>query len=497
MPIQDILPTEDVRNDELSKVLAPSPQEPALIPESEPELPTRSGRKVLFAIAAAGLIAFAATLIWRYAFQVEKLGFLFARAERGPIEATVSATGTCNAVVTVQVGSQVSGNIKALYADFNTRVKAGQLVAEIDPEIFEAQVKQAEAALRNSAAAFENAKASAEKADADLYSAKAAEVNQLAAIAKAKVAVADAKTKLARRVQLFNEKILDQEDLDTAQATQDEAIADQNAAEAQHDAALHNITSAEAALNAAKKQVIMFQAEIDLNQAALNQSNINLRHTRITAPVDGTVVSRNMDVGQTVAASFQAPTIFLIAQDLTKMQVDTNVAESDVGRLKLGQTATFVVDAYPGVTFPGRVIQIREAPINVQNVITYDAVIEAHNPDLKLFPGMTANVTISTQRSEHALKVPNAALRFKPPESLLEQAGRPARAGAGNWAVVYLAGQKSKVRPVPVKIGITDGNYTEVEAGDLQECQQVIVGIASPGSSPSQTGATPPIPRGF
>jgi len=491
------MPAKDILADEPLNLVEPPAQRPAPVAEIEPEAPPRSSRKVLAAIAIVALVVFATALVWRYAFEAEAPTFQFVKAERGPIEATVSATGACNAVVTVQVGSQVSGNIKALYADFNTRVKAGQLVAEIDPEIFEAQVKQAEAALRNSVASVENAKASAAKADADLSSAKAAEVNQLAAIAKAKVAVADAKTKLARRKTMFEEAILDQEDLDTAQATQDEAVADQNSAEAQHDAALHNITSAEAALQAATKQVAMFQAEVELNQAALNQARINLNHTRITAPVDGTVVSRNMDVGQTVAASFQAPTIFLIAHDLTKMQVDTNVAESDVGRLKLGQTATFVVDAYPGVTFPGRVIQIREAPINVQNVITYDAVIEAHNPDLKLFPGMTANVTISTQRSEHALKVPNAALRFKPPESLLEQAGRPARAGAGNWAVVYLAGQKSKVRPVPVKIGITDGNYTEVEAGDLQEGQQVIVGIASPGSSPSQTGATPPIPRGF
>jgi len=241
----------------------------------------------------------------------------------------------------------------------------------------------------------------------------------------------------------------------------------------------------------------MFQAEVELNQAALNQARINLNHTRIIAPVDGTVVSRNMDVGQTVAASFQAPTIFLIAQDLTKMQVDTNVAESDVGRLKLGQTATFAVDAYPGVTFPGRVIQIREAPINVQNVITYDAVIEANNPDLKLFPGMTANVTISTQRSEHALKVPNAALRFKPSDSLLESLVRGARPAAGNWAVAYIAASNSKVRPVPVKVGITDGNYTEIETGELQEGQQVIVGMVSPGSSPAQTVPTAPMPRGF
>lgn len=488
------MPTKEMLIEE--PPVLPTPK-PAPMVEFEPETPPHAIPRTWFAFAAIGLVTvLAGVLLWRFAFQPQSPGFQFAKLERGPIEATVSTTGTCNAVVTVQVGSQVSGNIKALYADFNTRVKAGQLVAEIDPEIFVAQVNQAEAALRNSVASVENAKAAAEKANADLFSAKAAEVNQLAAIAKTKVAVADAKTKLARRVKMYEEAILDKEDLDTAQATQDEAVADQNAAEAQHDAALQNIKSAEAALQAANKQVAMFQAEVELNQAALNQAQINLKHTKITAPVDGTVVSRNMDVGQTVAASFQAPTIFLIAQDLTKMQVDTNVAESDIGRLKLGQEATFFVDAYPGTIFPGRVIQIREAPINVQNVITYDAVIEANNPDLKLFPGMTATVTIHTQRSEHALKLPNAALRFRPPEALLEQPVR-GRITSANSAIVYVAGETSKVRPVPVKIGITDGNFTEIEAGELQEGQQVIIGLATAGSSSPPSGPAPSIPRGF
>jgi HlyD family secretion protein len=316
----------------------------------------------------------------------------------------------------------------------------------IDPEIFQAKMKQAEAAWRHSQAALENAQADARRAQADLYSAKAAEVNQLAAIAKAKVAVADAKAKLARRETMFTNQILSQEDLDTARALNDQVAAELQAAEAQHDAAEHNVQSAEAGLQAATTQIAMFRDDVDLNQQALNQSRIDLAHTRITAPVDGTVVARRMDVGQTVAASFQAPTIFEIAQDLTRMQVDTNVAESDVGRLKVGQQATFTVDAYPGTIFRGKVIQIRKAPINVQNVITYDSVIEVANPELKLFPGMTANVTILTEVSGNALKLPNAALRFKPPESLLE--GRPAgnKAASGNWGMVYVISAKSKLR---------------------------------------------------
>ena len=238
----------------------------------------------------------------------------------------------------------------------------------------------------------------------------------------------------------------------------------------------------------------MFQDEVELNQASLNQARIDLAHTRITAPVDGTVVARRMDVGQTVAASFQAPTIFEIAQDLTKMQVDTNVAESDVGRLTVEQQATFTVDAYPGTVFKGRVTQIRKAPINVQNVITYDAVIEVANPELKLFPGMTANVTILTQRSENVLKLPNAALRFRPPESLIEGSSAVSRPRAGNWGVVYVSAPNSRVRPIPVKLGITDGNFTELEEGSLQEGQQVIVAISTAAATRSAPAA-PSIPR--
>ncbi len=431
-------------------------------PSVEVQPPTGSARRKVFmwaSVLAAAMLA--GVLVWRYASSQETPVFQFARVERGQIDATVSATGACNAVVNVQVGSQVSGNIKALYADFNTRVKAGQMVALIDPQIFEARVRQAEAAWRNSNAARANAKAAAVKAQADLYGAKAAESNQVAAIAKSKFAATDAKSKLARRQTMFREGILSQEDLDTAQATYDQAVAEQQAAEAQHEAAIHGVQSAEAALDAAKEGVGMFQAEVDLNLAALNQARIDLEHTRIVAPVNGTVVARRMDVGQTVAASFQAPTIFEIAQDLTKMQVDTNVAEADIGRLRAGQAATFVVDAYPGVVFQGRLVQIRQAPINVQNVITYDAVIEVANPELKLFPGMTANVTIFTHHSGNVLKLPNAALRFKPAEALLAAPAKPVKT-PGNRALVYVAAPDSKLRAVPVKLGITDGTFTEM-----------------------------------
>ncbi len=466
----------------------PQSPHPAALNYRDVEIQPPSGsvrKKVLRWTAVLATAGLAAALVWWYAHRQEAPVFQFAVVERGRIDATVSATGTCNAVVNVQVGSQVSGNIKALYADFNTRVKAGQLVALIDPEMFEAKARQADAAWRDSKAALENAKAAAVKAQADLYGARAAEANQAAVVAKAKFVAADARTKLARRKAMFGDEILSKEDLDTAQAAYDQGIADQQAAEAQRDAAAHNIQSAQAALDAAKEAVSMFRAEIDLNLAALNQAHIDLKHTRINAPVDGTVVARRMDVGQTVAASFQAPVIFEIAQDLTKMQVDTNVAESDIGRLRAGQPATFTVDAYPGLVFQGKIVQIRQAPINVQNVITYDAVVEVANPDLKLFPGMTANVTILTQRTENALKLPNAALRFKPSEGLVKTQGTPIKPATGNWATVYVAEADSKIRAVPVRTGITDGSFTETLEGDIRQGQTVITGASAPaGSAP-------------
>ncbi len=222
----------------------------------------------------------------------------------------------------------------------------------------------------------------------------------------------------------------------------------------------------------------------------LAQSQLNLEHTRILAPVDGTVIARRMDVGQTVAASFQAPTIFEIAQDLTKMQVDTNVAESDVGRLSVGQPATFTVDAYPSVVFHGTIAQIRKAPINVQNVITYDAVVNVANPDLKLFPGMTANVSILVAHRDNALKVPNAALRLRPPESLLET---PVPSVTADETLVYVPGTNSKLRAIPVKTGISDGNFTEIVQGDLQQGQQVAIGVSTPDTQKTAPGS--PMPR--
>src|SRR5216110_2063748 len=265
---------------------------------------------------------------------------------RGPITQAVTATGTLNPVVNVQVGSQVSGNIAKLFADFNSQVKAGQVVAQIDPALFQATVTQAEGDLASAQAALELAKLNA-----------------------------------TRTEELFAKKTSSKADLDQAVA---------------------NLHQAE--------------ANVKIKQGALDKAKADLDHCTITSPIDGVVISRSVDVGQTVAASLQAPVIFAIANDLTKMQIDANVAEADVGVLEVGQDVDFTVDAFPMRTFHGKVVQVRNAPITVQNVVTYDTVIGVSNPDLKLKPGMTANVLIIVAQKDNVLQIKNAALRYRPSE---------------------------------------------------------------------------------
>jgi HlyD family secretion protein len=396
---------------------------------------------------------------------------------RGDIEAAIAATGNCNAVVTVQVGSQVSGNVKALFADFNTQVKKGQIVALIDPEIFQARVAQARASLAIAQAAQRNSEANRRKNVADLAGAKANSLNQRANVARAKVTALDARAKLARRLQLFEAGVLSIEERDSAQATYDAAVAAQNAAEAQLEASVESFRAAEAQIDVAEAQQQTARAQLLQSEALLAQAETDLRHTEIRSPVDGIVIARRVDVGQTVAASFQAPTIFEIAQDLTKMQVDTNVDESDIGYVRLGQRATFTVDAYPGISFSGDVVQIRQAAINVQNVISYNVVIAVSNAGQKLFPGMTANVRILTETKRNVLKVPNAALRV--------------RLGIGRQAggTIWMLDGEGKPQSVNVRLGISDGLFSALEEGELSEGARVIVGTSSVGiAAPTRPG---------
>jgi HlyD family secretion protein len=360
--------------------------------------------------------------------------YQIATVTRGAITQAVTATGTLNPVLNVQVGSQVSGNIAKLFADFNSQVKAGQVVAQIDPALFQATVTQAEGDLANAQAALELAKVNA-----------------------------------TRTQELFARKTSSQADLDQAMA---------------------NLHQAE--------------ANVKIKQGALDKAKADLEHCTITSPIDGIVISRNVDVGQTVAASLQAPVIFQIANDLTKMQIDANVAEADVGVLEVGQDVDFTVDAFPMRTFRGKVVQVRNAPITVQNVVTYDTVIGVSNPDLKLKPGMTANVSIIVAQKDNVLQIKNAALRYRPAEAASAEMNSSKAAGGGPTSrkpggaqrgagrerrpsertVYVLSG--SRPRPVQIKTGISDGVVTEVIEG-LKEGDRVVtaeLASKSPAASP-------------
>jgi HlyD family secretion protein len=365
------------------------------------------------------------------------------KIERGEISSSVTATGTINPVVNVLVGSQVSGTIKALYADFNSQVKEGQVIAQIDPAIFEAQVAQGRANLLS--------------AQANLLNVQANLKNVQASLAKAEVAVQDTKRTLDRNKELAERKVVAQATLDTAQANYDSAVAQRDSSTAQ--------------IESAKAQIEQAKAQIEQARASLRVSETNLRYATIRSPVNGTVISRNVDVGQTVAASLQAPTLFTIAKDLTQMQVDSNISEADVGRIAVGQDSTFTVDAYPERTFRGKVSEIRNAPMTVQNVVTYDVVIRVDNKELKLKPGMTANVSVLIAHKEGVLKIPNSALRFQPQSAAREQTGEKSKGASPPGG-----GGQRPIDRLTKELNLTDEQRTKAEmilASSRQEIQEI------------------------
>jgi HlyD family secretion protein len=356
---------------------------------------------------------------------------------RGDVVETVDATGTLQAVTTVQVGTQVSGTIKALYADFNTMVRRGAIVAELEPSLFETQVEQARASLT--------------RLDADVN--------------RAQVQLEDAHQKRTRARELARADLIAASDLETADV---------------------NARVAEAALRAAQAQVLQAQA-------SLHQSEVNLAHTIITAPIDGVVISRNVDVGQTVAASMQAPTLFVIARDLREMQVEARIAESDIGRVRTGQPVAFRVDAYPGEVFAGTVSQVRLQPVVEQNVVSYVTVIDVPNPDLRLKPGMTANVTLEIARAADVLRVPAAALRVRP--SGIVSASAPAAGPPDHEPHVWIL-EDGQLTRVPVTIGISDGSRIAVSSSALREGAAVVTAIAGDAAAPASTSPLLPAFRG-
>jgi HlyD family secretion protein len=469
---------------------------PIAVPTKSPPA-KRNYHWAKWAIALGVLIALLIVWqLWRSHVQ-NTVTYETAPLGRGVVQSSVTATGTVNAVVDVQVGSQVSGNIKALYADFNTKVTKGQLVALIDPAVFQTQVDQAQAFRNSTLSSVATAVAQVQKSNSDLTGATAAARSTDSIAAKDRALALNAQTQYGRQDSLFKDGIVSQQDHDLAKATMDAANGQVAADQAMIDQSKQTIQSAKDQVSVTQAQLGSAKGLDSQANASLAQANLNLAHTRITAPVDGTVIARRMDVGQTVAASFAAPTVFEIAQDLTKMQLDTNVDESDVGSIQVGQSATFTVDAYPTTTFTGQVTAVRKAPIITTNVVTYDVVIAVSNPDLKLFPGMTANARILTTKIDDTFKVPNAVLRIHPSAAVLKQFGLTA-APAGKQQV-YLV-QDGKLKAVPVVFGISDGQYTAVTASGLQAGDQLVLrfstaaaqpAAAAPTASPGSTGRTP------
>lgn len=376
-------------------------------------------------IAVIAGVTVSGAAYYRTGAGVDEPAFTTAAVLQGAVVDTVQATGTLEAVTTVQVGTQVSGTIQTMEADYNSRVRKDQVIARLDPSLFQTQVDQAEATVT--------------RLEAD--------------VERARVTLEDAQVKLRRAGELWDKQLIPRTDLETAESTARQTEASIKSAEAQ---------TAQA-------------------RASLSQARVNMEHTIIRAPIDGVVISRNVDVGQTVAASMSSPTLFVIARDLTEMRVNARIDESDIGRVAARQKVTFTVDAYPGQAFDGIVSQVRLEPITEQNVVSYVTIIDVANPEQKLKPGMTANVTVEVARADDVLRIPNAALRFRP---------------SPDGAQVWLLGDDGSPRAVPVDTGITDGVVTAVAGGRLRAQERVITGAAAvQTASAAPQDASPLVPR--
>ena len=482
--------------------------------------------------------------------------YLTARVERGNLRNTVTATGALQAVTTVQVGSQASGTISALYADFNSVVKKGQVVAQLDPSTAKAQVEQARAnveqaraTLANARAAVVNSRAGVSDAQAKGLAARSTVQNNQAGVSGAEANVAvlkaqqdDALSLLKQQESLLKAGVIAQRDYDvsltaykTAEARYNQAVSQlQQAKVVEQSSSSAGIAQSQAAVEQSQAQVQQSQAQVQQAtaqvqqaQAALSLAEVNLSHTTIASPIDGIVVSRDVNVGQTVAASLSAPTLFTIANDLTQMQVIANIDQADIGLVEQAKSVKFTVDAFPGKEFDGKIAEMRLNPVNVQNVVTYNVVINVDNPEQKLKPGMTANLTITIDERNDVLKVPNSALRFTPQRSgnasggqgqgqgggqgqgrRRQQGDNAAGGNAGNGGsnfapasapvlegqtrIVWVLGEDGKPERRRIKVGLSDGASTEVVEGELKEGDMVITGQTLSGSASSQNQSRPP-----
>jgi HlyD family secretion protein len=541
-------------------------------------------RRLAVVVVAVALVALAG--FWFWGGRADAAEYMTARVERGSLRNTVTATGTLQAVTTVQVGSQASGTISALYADFNSTVKKGQVIAQLDPSVMQAQVQQAAANLQQAEAQLQSARAAVGQSHAAVAQSRAGITdarakalaagsttqNQQAGVSAAqanvdvlKAQLDDAASYLRQEQTLLQGGVIPQREYDTAQTSYRTAEAKYNQAVAQlhmaqlsaQSASSAGQTQADAGVEQARAQAQQTQgqvvsaqaqvqnaaAQVEQARAALQLAQINLQHTTIASPIDGVVVSRDVNVGQTVAASLSAPTLFTIAQDLTQMQVIANIDQADIGLVEQAKGVTFNVDAFPGEEFKGAIQQMRLNPQNVQNVVTYNVVIDVANPEQKLKPGMTANLTVTIDERNDVLKVPNSALRFTPQTADASQprtggnsngqrrgaAGqRQAADGAkaadnsgdaqqqqqpdaanaqqqqdasraqfarptepvlpGQLRRVWVMGADGKPQPRRIKIGLSDGSSTEVVEGDLHEGDVVVTGQTVAASSSASRG---------
>lgn len=428
--------------------------------------------------AAASLAAIAVFFGRGLFTRADTVAYTHVPVDRGDVVKTISATGKLQAVVTVQVGSQVSGRIAELHADFNSRVKKGQVIAKLDPALFNAQLAQAQGN-------FGAAKAKLDTANSAVANAVAGVTSAQANVAKLQAARDDARSAYQRTDALVSTGAVSAREVESAQAAYSQA-------QAQLQQGTSQVEEAKAQLLSARSQVNEAKAQVEQTRAAVESASANLEYSIIRAPIDGVVIARNVDVGQTVAASFQAPTLFLIANDLTQMQVLADIDEADVGQLGSDSKVSFTVDAFPHDVFHGKVSQVRLNPQIVQNVVTYTAVVDVANPELKLKPGMTANVTATVADARGVLRVPNAALRFRPEAAPAGPRGsRPHR---GGQETVWKLDGEGKLHPVAVTTGITDGIHTEILSGNLKPGDALATGQEQAGGKPA--GNNPFMPFG-
>ncbi len=481
---------------------------------------TTKARRAVFLVVALGVLLG----VYLYGHRGRSDAFSTSQVERGPLTISISASGTATPVMTVPVGAQVSGQIREIHVDFNSIVKRGQLLAKIDPDVLDSKVMQARAELEASEAQVLNQRGQLERARAEVASAKAYGLNQRAQIeraiadldnaraalmaaqaqtAKAAVFLRDAKRDLGRKEDLASRDLISRSDADSARTTHDTAVAQLDAVRAEEAARASAVRSAQAQLDSSRAQLqaLTFnvdsagaqvqvavalleaaQASVRQRRAALQQAFVDVDRTSIRSPVDGVVISRNVDVGQTVATTLATPILFTIAQDLGKMRIEASVGEADIGRIQPGQPASVIVDSFPTETFPGKVLQIRKTARLVQNRVTYSVLIDIDDPRHVLLPGMSASVRIVTDSRADVLKVPNAALRFRPsPESRLAPSFAdgvthgpiPGATVSARTGTVWVLGAHSRLRPVTVQLGLTDGAATEVLGESLTQGQRL------------------------